>query len=113
MGRRIHETLQLRFTDKHVFGSGVDADGEFELAGMHDGVAVLALIRSYTYCTAGPSGIGIPYEYVGRWDGGVVAGHWEAPDGLDDGGPFEMWPLEADDEAYSLEGLRERELVPA
>lgn len=117
-GRRIHEDLDLTCGGGRIRGVGQDADGDFEVGGYFDARGVVTMTRRYTYCTSGPEGIGIPYEYIGRWDGTMVAGGWR-PSGFidDDGGPFEMWPLDELGGEFEREmqagGVRERELQPA
>ena len=94
-GRRIHERLRLRIGGGQIAGQGDDADGEFEIEGDYDGSGEVALVRRYTYCTAGDEGVGIPYLYRGRWDGMMVSGDWRSVAGPYDGGAFEMWPEQA------------------
>ncbi|MBC8065504.1 MAG: hypothetical protein H7Y17_11775 [Chlorobia bacterium] len=94
-GLRITESIQLTINKGRIFGSGTDKDGEFELVGAYiDRKQEVLITRTYTLTTEPTqSGVGIPYEYVGKWDGLFVSGLWfprRYPDM--DGGPFEMWP---------------------
>jgi hypothetical protein len=92
---RITESMQLSIVKGRISGSGSDKDGEFELAGAYiERKQEVLLTRTYTRTTEpSQSGVGVPYEYVGKWDGNFVSGLWHPrwyPDM--DGGPFEMWP---------------------
>lgn len=98
-GRRIHERMNLRIGGGSISGGGEDADGDFEVDGDYDAAGEVAVVRRYTYCTAGPEGIGIPYLYRGHWDGAMISGTWKSIIGGFMGGPFEMWPEEATQEA--------------
>ena len=85
----------LSISHGRISGSGTDKDGVFELAGAYvERKQEVLLTRTYTWTTEpSQSGVGIPYEYVGTWDGNFVSGNWFPrwhPDS--DGGPFEMWP---------------------
>ncbi len=91
---KIHERLLLRIGGGTIWGTGEDADGDFEVEGDYDAEGEIAIVRRYTYCTSGPEGVGIPYLYRGRWDGNLIAGQWKPVAGYD-GGPFEMWPEDA------------------
>ena len=90
--RKIHERLVFEIGGGKLSGSGEDADGDFELAGDYEMDGEVVLIRTYTFCSIGPEGVGIPYLYRGRWDGMVISGLWKPVAGFYDGGPFEMWP---------------------
>ncbi len=94
-GIRIAESMQLTIQKGRITGSGTDKDGEFELVGAFiERKNEILITRTYTWTTEPTqSGVGIPYEYVGTWDGSFVSGLWFPrwyPDA--DGGPFEMWP---------------------
>jgi len=98
-GLRISESIKLSIVSGRISGTGTDKDGEFELMGAYveRGQKVL-ITRTYTWTTE-PSqeGVGIPYEYIGTWDGNFVSGLWHPrrwPDA--DGGPFEMWPADSE-----------------
>jgi hypothetical protein len=95
-GVRITESIQLTITSGRISGTGTDKDGEFELTGAYieRGQKVL-ITRCYTWTTE-PSqeGVGIPYEYVGTWDGNFVSGQWHPRWHESYGGPFEMWPAD-------------------
>lgn len=93
-GRRITEALDLLFRDGHLSGTGSDADGDFVVEGEYFADGLVELIRRYTFCTAGPEGVGIPYVYSGTWDGTLVSGRWWPLGHRAYGGPFEMWPPE-------------------
>lgn len=109
-GLRITESLELRFSGGVVEGTGCDKDGDFQITGSYDSARnIVRLTRRYTWTTE-PSqeGVGIPYEYNGTWDGAVVSGRWNPRTSPWYGGPFEMWPIEADE--YSLESLEVSEV---
>jgi hypothetical protein len=96
-GVRITESMHLTITKDRVSGTGKDKDGEFELIGAYiDRKQEVSLTRTYTRTTE-PSqeGVGIPYEYLGRWDGTFVSGRWHPRMNPGYGGPFEMWPAES------------------
>ncbi|OJU62476.1 MAG: hypothetical protein BGO01_08330 [Armatimonadetes bacterium 55-13] len=99
-GLRITESIRLTIQKGIISGSGTDKDGEFELQGAYieRGQKVL-MTRTYTRTTE-PSqeGVGIPYEYVGSWDGSFVSGRWHPRWNQYYGGPFEMWPADATEE---------------
>lgn len=93
-GLRITETIQLEINKGRIFGSGKDKDGEFELVGAYiERKLEVLMTRTYTWTTE-PSqeGVGIAYEYVGKWDGNFVSGTWHPRSYPPYGGPFEMWP---------------------
>ncbi len=105
-GRRISESLDLIITESTISGTGTDADGNFVVEGEHDAEGTVELIRKYTYCTSAMGGVGIPYLYVGKWDGQMVHGRWSPVSYREYGGPFEMWPAKED---ISIEELRSTE----
>lgn len=112
-GLRITETIQLTINKGRIFGTGKDKDGEFEVVGAYiERKEEVLMTRTYTWTTEpSQSGVGIPYEYVGKWDGNFVSGEWfprRFPDM--DGGPFEMWPGGDEDELrIQFEDLVEEE----
>ncbi|MBL8047732.1 MAG: hypothetical protein JNJ45_03525 [Chthonomonas sp.] len=111
-GNRITETLHLNINGGRIVGVGSDRDGDFEVIGTFGTDGNVSLTRRYTYTTE-PSqgGVGIPYLYQGKWDGAVVSGNWcTAVNPMRDGGAFEMWPGE-DEEEYRLADLNELELT--
>ncbi len=105
-GIRITERMRLSITPTMITGEGSDMDGEFELTGSYDARSnALFLTRRYTV-TAHPSqaGVGIPYMYVGTWDGSIASGRWSPRADPAYGGPFEMWPAgEEDLKALAIE----------
>lgn len=110
-GRRIHERMILRIGGGAILGSGEDADGDFDLDGNYDASGDVAIVRTYSYCTAGPDYVGIPYLYRGRWDGAQITGEWRALSGHL-GGPFEMWPEDGSLDV-TFEESRQQEPVTA
>ncbi len=106
--RKIHERMILRIGAGKIVGTGEDADGDFIVEGDYDAGGDVAIVRHYTYCTAGPEGIGIHSLYRGRWDGSAVSGDWHFLGGSYDGGPFEMWPEDASGEIH-FEEFRQAE----
>lgn len=96
-GLRISESIRLTIGGGEITGTGDDADGHFDLEGNYDGDDVV-LIRRYTYTTE-PSqeGVGIPYRYLGKWDGAMIFGRWSPLVNPMYGGPFEMWPEREED----------------
>ena len=94
MPRKIHERMALRIGGGKIDGTGEDADGDFTVEGDYEANGEVAIVRRYTYCTAGPEGVGVLSLYRGRWDGGAVSGDWHFVVGYE-GGPFEMWPEDA------------------
>ena len=104
-GQRITESMHLTIQKGRVTGTGTDKDGEFEVVGAYvERKQEVLLTRTYTWTTEpSQSGVGIPYEYVGKWDGNFVSGNWFPrwyPEA--DGGPFEMWPG-SDEESLKIE----------
>jgi hypothetical protein len=94
-GLRITESIHLTINKGRITGTGTDKDGEFELIGAYiDRKDEVLITRTYTWTTEpSQSGVGVPYEYVGKWDGNFVSGLWHPRRYPDmDGGPFEMWP---------------------
>lgn len=105
-GVRISERLSLSIRENHIEGTGTDKDGDFEVVGDYDPKSeAVRLTRRYIWTTEpSQAGVGIPYEYHGKWDGVLVYGQWNpriSPG--NDGGPFEMWPEK--DEEFSLESF--------
>ncbi|MCE9559300.1 MAG: hypothetical protein K8R88_10135 [Armatimonadetes bacterium] len=94
-GIRIGEQMKLHITDGRVEGTGMDKDGDFEVVGTFgSGPQGISMTRRYSR-TNEPSqaGVGIPYLYVGTWDGSIAYGTWcPLLNPHSDGGPFEMWP---------------------
>ena len=93
--RRISETIDLAISGGKIEGSGSDVDGNFEIVGFYQNRNhVVMLTRRYTVTTE-PSqlGVGVPYDYEGKWDGFMVSGYWHPRSDRSYGGPFEMWPL--------------------
>jgi hypothetical protein len=105
-GIRISESMTLTIRDGRIDGSGVDKDGDFELLGFYQARTEKVMItRRYTRTTE-PSQeyAGVPYDYEGHWDGGMVSGRWHARSVPQMNGPFEMWPdREEDREELRLE----------
>lgn len=98
-GVRISEKMNLTIRAQQILGTGIDKDGEFEISGAYiERRQQVVLTRRYTW-TAEPSqsGVGIPYEYEGTWDGTMVSGLWHPRWNVDYGGPFEMWPATDED----------------
>jgi hypothetical protein len=97
-GRRIPEAIRLTIGNGSITGAGDDADGHFVLDGTYDAEGAVQLTRRYTSTTE-PSGlgVGIPYQYVGTWDGAFVSGRWYPKASPWYGGPFEMWPEREED----------------
>lgn len=112
-GLRIHEDLSFQIGGGSIAGSGSDQDGDFVMEGKYGGDDSVQMIRRYTYCTAGASGVGIPYLYVGRWDGTMIHGRWCPVDNPFYGGPFEMWPASEEDIETLRIALDERLTAPA
>jgi hypothetical protein len=110
-GRRITEKITLKIERTGAFtGEGTDADGEFELVGLwNERRERLTLTRRYSRTTE-PSqeGVGIPYDYEGKWDGGIAFGNWHPRHNPYYGGPFEMWP---DQDELHFQNADERELA--
>jgi hypothetical protein len=92
-GRRITEALSLTISGGKISGRGTDADGSFLVEGTYEVEGSVSLTRTYTR-TREPSqlGAGVPYRYVGKWDGTLVFGRWFPVAHPWYGGPFEMWP---------------------
>ncbi len=113
-GLRISERMKLTIVDSVIFGTGIDQDGEFELSGQfqlrHERVT---LTRVYVVPTEPTqSGVGIPYDYDGKWDGQMISGLWHPRHDSNYGGPFEMWPARDEDiESLSLEALFQQDLA--
>ena len=104
-GLRISEKINLTIKQGRISGTGSDKDGEFELVGAYvDRKQEVLITRTYTWTTEpSQAGVGIPYEYSGKWDGNFISGNWYPrwhPDA--DGGPFEMWPG-SDEESLQIE----------
>lgn len=95
-GRRINETLDFLISSGSISGTGSDADGEFNMEGEYDSEGNVEMIRRYSFCNSGPEGVGIPYMYLGRWDGQMIHGRWSPVSFRQYGGPFEMWPATED-----------------
>ncbi len=110
-GVRITESLHLKIGAGGIDGTGCDKDGDFTVQGSYDtNRNTVRLTRRYTWTTdPSQSGVGIPYEYHGTWDGSVVSGRWNPRTAPWYGGPFEMWPVKEDE--YSLEALEVEEAV--
>ncbi len=70
------------------------------------------MIRIYTISNWGPDSVGIPYEYVGKWNGEFISGFWQVAGIPGTGDDFEMWPESGESLSIS-ELLRESEPVPA
>jgi hypothetical protein len=113
-GLRITESLKLTLGGGSLSGTGSDIDGSFRVNGTYDAEGNVSLIRSYTRTTE-PSqlGIGIPYRYVGKWDGTLVSGRWFPVANPWYGGPFEMWPEHEEERLELAFEIKEetRELV--
>ncbi len=105
-GRRITEKIYMSIIGGRISATGQDADGEFELLGaFYERDQRVLITRSYTRTTE-PSqeGVGIPYEYLGFWDGQLVSGRWHPRWVPNYGGDFEMWPATDEDvEALRIE----------
>jgi hypothetical protein len=112
-GFRLTERLQLSIIRGKISGTGSDMDGEFEVFGAYDPTSnAVHLVRRYTSTNRDDEGVGVPYDYLGIWDGMMVAGTWQQRDYLPNNGPFEMWPdreedrkelaIELHDEALAL-----------
>jgi len=107
-GVRISESLHLVFDGGSISGSGCDKDGDFQIDGHYNSrTNSVRVTRRYTWTTnLEQEGVGIPYEYNGRWDGMAVAGTWNPRAYPLYGGPFEMWPDTGEESMeYSLEAL--------
>lgn len=102
--RRISEAIHLTIAAGRIVGNGTDVDGDFNLDGRYDPTTgVVHLVRRYTRAVdPDPSATRALYDYLGRWDGTMIAGHWRQRDALSNGGPFEMWP----DDEQTREELR-------
>gem|GEM_PF-918070 len=112
-GNRISERMKLTIADCVIIGTGVDKDGEFELSGQFQPRRErVTLTRVYVVTTEPTqSGVGIPYDYDGKWDGQMISGLWHRRGDSRDGGPFEMWPARDEDiESLSLEALFQQDL---
>ncbi len=107
-GLRISESLHIVFDGGSITGTGCDKDGDFHIDGHYnERTHSVRVTRRYSW-TIDPSqeGVGIPFEYNGRWDGLVVSGTWNPRAIPLYGGPFEMWPdIDKESESYSLEEL--------
>ncbi len=113
-GLRISERMKLTIADSVIFGTGIDKDGEFELSGQFQQRRErVTLTRVYVVTTEPTqSGVGIPYDYDGKWDGQMISGLWHRRGDAHDGGPFEMWPARDEDiESLSLEALFQQDLA--
>ena len=102
-GIRISESIVLKIDSGRISGCGHDKDGDFDVAGTFSQKTQLVMLtRRYTW-TSEPtqSGIGVPYDYLGHWDGTLVSGRWHPRWDLADGGPFELWPAN-EEETFSL-----------
>ena len=100
-GFRLSEAIDLSIERGRIAGQGEDTDGLFELQGGYDAQGNVRLIRRYTVCHLGPEGVGVPYEYLGQWDGEVVAGRWQELGHPTNGDEFEMWPEKGDSVSVS------------
>ena len=106
--------MTLVITNGEIRGCGTDKDGDFEVYGAFlERQNLVTLTRRYTRTTEpSQSGVGIPYEYEGTWDGHFVSGEWRPRWDHSDGGPFEMWPA-SDENELELWKLEEEGLVSA
>ncbi|CAN5646434.1 hypothetical protein BH11ARM2_BH11ARM2_11530 [soil metagenome] len=111
-GFRLSETIQLKIANGHITGQGDDSDGIFELTGGYDATGAVRIIRRYVVCNHGSDGVGVPYDYEGRWDGDMISGQWHERAYPPNGDSFEMWP-ESGESVSIAELLRESEPVPA
>jgi hypothetical protein len=100
-GMRISEDLHLVIRGNQISGVGSDKDGDFEVVGgYHPRSQRVNLTRIYTYTTEpSQSGVGVPYDYDGSWDGSMISGTWHPRRNPgSDGGPFEMWPNKGEED---------------
>ena len=112
-GLRITERILLTIHKGRISGTGTDKDGHFELTGFYKSRSEeVMLTRCYTHTTE-PSqeGVGIPYDYEGKWDGAMVFGRWHPRLHPAYGGPFEMWPDREQDREELAIHLEERNLL--
>lgn len=113
-GLRISERMRLIIRGTVIEGEGTDMDGEFELTGSYDPRTERVLLTRRYYNTTEPSqsGVGIPYDYEGKWDGTLVGGMWHPRANPHYGGEFEMWPdRDEETETLRLEELHIQELT--
>jgi hypothetical protein len=98
-GVRLSESISLTIRAGQISGSGTDIDGDFDLDGTYtEGTQLVRLTRRYSRVTDPNRGTpGLPYDYMGRWDGAMVTGMWRQRDFPANGGPFEMWPSREED----------------
>jgi hypothetical protein len=91
---RISERMKLTIRNNTIEGEGSDMDGEFELVGNYDPKAERVTLTRRYHRTTEPSqsGVGIPYDYDGTWDGNFISGRWHPRANPYYGGEFEMWP---------------------
>ncbi len=111
-GRRIPEAIRLTISSGRMSGTGTDADGHFNVEGTYDAEGNVRLTRRYTWTTE-PSqqGAYLPYRYMGKWDGTLIAGRWYSLVTQGMGGPFEMWPEREEDLKELAIEFETRELV--
>ncbi|HMS54502.1 MAG TPA: hypothetical protein PKA27_03805 [Fimbriimonadaceae bacterium] len=112
-GLRISERLVLSIRENRISGTGSDKDGEFEIVGTFSPRnSKVELTRRYTVTTEpSQSGVGIPYDYEGQWDGALVFGRWSPRSTPWYGGPFEMWPDDGSGGEYLRNLVNEVELA--
>jgi hypothetical protein len=112
-GLRISESIRLTISSGRIDGEGTDKDGNFDLVGFYQARnETVMLTRIYTW-TAEPSqqGVGIAYDYEGKWDGAMVSGRWHPRAHPFYGGPFEMWPARDEDREELRIELREEVML--
>jgi len=112
-GLRISESIRLTISSGRIDGEGTDKDGNFDLVGFYQARnETVMLTRIYTW-TAEPSqqGVGIAYDYEGKWDGAMVSGLWHPRAHPFYGGPFEMWPARDEDREELRIELREEVML--
>ena len=115
-GLRISESISLSIRNGHIRGDGCDKDGDFELSGFYQSRNETVMLTRVYSLTTEPSqaGVGIAYDYEGKWDGAMVSGRWHPRSNPYYGGPFEMWPArEEDQEELRIEFEERFEKAPA
>jgi hypothetical protein len=110
-GVQIHERFLLVILNGRIRGTGTDKDGKFDVEGQYtaeDGI--VAITRIYTWTTE-PSQdyAGVPYEYVGNWDGSLTSGRYFARRNPEFNGEFEMWPDQDEESISEILGIEQQE----
>lgn len=96
--------LRLRIAGTRLMGDGEDNGGEFAMVGHYDPeTGTVQIDKWYEYQVV---------EYVGAWDGQMIAGFWMTDYGWTvKTGEFEMWPMR-DDEERRMEFEPQIEVAP-